>query len=409
MSGIVDDQIVLFGERLAQFVERIDNIVAGRIFEQLNAESIFRPQGLGDGAGVLDRRLQARQVFVVVDADDQGAIGAVLDVRDIPHASDRNDLDRLVAVHVVGRNPDLGEPEFDRHLFGEPPVIAAKPNGLAVDFEPDDGVVILHETFDRHDTRAGIQGGRDPDYGRGEILAAAEAAFLPLQDHRLTLQFDFFPLQRHLLPYALALQLQAHLLKLGFTGQALAFQGQTLLFRAIVVHGIAGNLPRRRRWRCLGRLRLWFTRWRRTLCGRSRLNRRIFLARTEPRDLAEGVLFKRDEFSGNAKCDGAALPAYENLIAARQGFGAFAEILIMNGIDLKTMAVAFDTPRSIAIVAEAEFIAVERAVRVEGYGPIVLGTARPIVRIVRQMETVEQSVNFRAGELPKSICSLREL
>lgn len=80
----------------------------------------------------------------------------------------------------------------------------------------------------------------------------------------------------------------------------------------------------------------------------------------------------------------------------------------MDGVDVDAVFVAFDPPRAIAIVAGAEIVAFEGAVRIEGHGPGVGGTAAAIVRKIRNVKIVEQCPDFGAGKLTEAAGLLRE-
>ncbi len=83
VTGIVDQQIVVERQRLAQLGQRADDLVARRIDKQDDLEAVDALQSLGDGLGIAGSRFQPRHTIgVVVVADDQGLVAA--EVRDRP-------------------------------------------------------------------------------------------------------------------------------------------------------------------------------------------------------------------------------------------------------------------------------------------------------------------------------------
>jgi len=80
VAGIVDQQVVVLGQLLAQVVERLEDVIARGVLEQRDVEAVPRLEDGRDRFGVGDRRRQLRQLGVVLDADDERVVLAEVEV-----------------------------------------------------------------------------------------------------------------------------------------------------------------------------------------------------------------------------------------------------------------------------------------------------------------------------------------
>jgi len=77
VAGVVDQQAVVFAERVAVLAERVEDIEAGCVLVQQvnNLETVSVVEEVADRLRVADRCLECRQRrLVVVDADDERVV-----------------------------------------------------------------------------------------------------------------------------------------------------------------------------------------------------------------------------------------------------------------------------------------------------------------------------------------------
>src|SRR2546425_5511561 len=70
MAGVIDQEIVMFSQRLTEVIEGLEEIKARRVEEYFRFEAVFRTQDSGDIAGILFGRAQARPAGIGVVAND---------------------------------------------------------------------------------------------------------------------------------------------------------------------------------------------------------------------------------------------------------------------------------------------------------------------------------------------------
>ena len=70
MPSIVNQEIVIFGQRLAEVIKGLEEIKTRSVEEYFRFEAVFPTQDCGDIAGILFRRVQAWPVGISVVAND---------------------------------------------------------------------------------------------------------------------------------------------------------------------------------------------------------------------------------------------------------------------------------------------------------------------------------------------------
>ena len=67
MAGIIDQQIIVAAQGLAQLIEGIDDLLASRINELLNLKAVQPFEHVGDAQRIVDSRLQLGQILVIIN------------------------------------------------------------------------------------------------------------------------------------------------------------------------------------------------------------------------------------------------------------------------------------------------------------------------------------------------------
>ena len=70
VPSIVDEEIVIIGQRLPEVVQGLEEIKTRRVEEYFRFEAVFPTQDVGNIVGILFRRVQARPVGIGVVAND---------------------------------------------------------------------------------------------------------------------------------------------------------------------------------------------------------------------------------------------------------------------------------------------------------------------------------------------------
>ena len=112
MSRVVDQQIIVLEKLLAQFVELVDDVVPGRVFQQMNLVSVLVLKHLRYGARVEQCGFQLRQPLVIIDANYDRVVVAKRDIRNVTFACHGYDVFRLVTLRVEGSNTHIVPSEF---------------------------------------------------------------------------------------------------------------------------------------------------------------------------------------------------------------------------------------------------------------------------------------------------------
>src|SRR4029453_8108014 len=83
MAGIVEEQIFLGRQGVAQLRERADDLLLAGVGQQRDGEAVLALERRRHRLGVFHGRVELRQLLVAVVADDEGVVAAVVEGRQL--------------------------------------------------------------------------------------------------------------------------------------------------------------------------------------------------------------------------------------------------------------------------------------------------------------------------------------